>query len=119
MMQYGEKEVTYKDVVIWITTPTVHSLAVEEYLMQAIHPTSRVIYTKFETKLNLLKKVLLSKGHQDFADRTSLLLLSSTASCLYGECFHLLQFPAQVLQGVFQRRMVAVLCNQRNLLVHQ
>ena len=50
------ERVSNKDVVMWITTPTVYSLVVEDYLMKAIHHASRVIYTKFETKLNLLKK---------------------------------------------------------------
>ena len=48
--------ITYRDVIIWITTPTVQSLAVEEYLMHAIHPASLVIYIKFSIGLNLLKK---------------------------------------------------------------
>ena len=49
------EETTNMDVVLWITTPTIHPLAVEEFLTQSLYPASSIIYTKIETKLTILK----------------------------------------------------------------
>ena len=46
---------TYKDVVVWIRILTVLSLVVEDYLMRALHPASKVIYTKFDIRMSLLR----------------------------------------------------------------
>ena len=63
------------DVVLWITMPTVHPFAVEDFSKQSLYPASNIIYTKLETKLTLLKqnyyhkviKTLQSEHHYSYS----------------------------------------------------